>query len=317
VTGQPVRSRTEPARARVLPPTKEVRPTGGIRSEGELKLSDGRTLAYAEWGDLEGRPLLFLHGVPGSRMWIDEDVTRSLHVRLITVDRPGYGRSDLHRGGSLLSWAEDTGALADHLHLPRLAVVAWSMGGPFGLACGAHLGPRVHRLGLLSISHAPIEEEPGGYEALSEEERADVDLAERDPERLVARWELEMDGWQDIVRDPLSVLSSLEGVDAWVMKDVALRKALEAHLREGVRAGPLGMLWEEVMVARPWGFALKDVEVPVRLWHGELDAVPVDRAELIADRVPLAQLTLWPGEGHCGFLRRWDEVLRAMTEDMD
>jgi pimeloyl-ACP methyl ester carboxylesterase len=250
-------------------------------------------------------------------MWIEEDVTRSLHVRLLTTDRPGYGRSDLHRGGSLLSWAEDVEALADHLGVDRLAVVAWSMGGPFGLACAARLGPRVHRLGLLSISHTPIEEEPGGLAGLSEEERADVELAERDPERLVARWELEVDGWRDIVREPLSILSSLNGVDAWVMRDVALRKSLEAHLREGVRPGPLGMLWEEVMVARPWGFALKDVHVPVRLWHGDQDTVPIDRAELIADRVPLAHLTVWPGEGHCGFIRRWDEVLRAMTEDMD
>jgi pimeloyl-ACP methyl ester carboxylesterase len=291
--------------------------TGGIRSGHDLRLPDGRALAFAEWGDPDGRPLLFLHGVPGSRMWIDEDVTRSQHVRLVTVDRPGYGRSDLHRGGSLLSWAEDVEALADHLGLERFSAVAWSMGGPFGLACGARLAPRIHRLGLLSISHTPIEEEPGGLDALTEAERSDVQLAERDPERLVARWELELDGWRDLVREPLTILTSLDGADAWVMKDVALRKSLEAHLREGMRPGPLGMLWEEVMVARPWGFALQDVHVPVRLWHGDQDAVTVDRAEFIAGRLPLAQLTVWPGEGHCGFIRRWDEVLRVMTEDLD
>jgi pimeloyl-ACP methyl ester carboxylesterase len=250
-------------------------------------------------------------------MWIDEDVSRSQHVRLLTVDRPGYGRSDLHRGGTLLSWAEDVEVLADHLGVERFSVVAWSMGGPFGLSCGARLAARIHRLGLLSISHTPIEEEPGGLDALTEAERADVQLAERDPERLVARWELELDGWPDVVREPLSILASLDGVDGWVMKDVALRKSVEAHLREGMRPGPLGMLWEEVMVAGPWGFALRDVHVPVRLWHGDLDTVPLDRAEFIAERVPLAQLTVWPGEGHCGFIRRWDEVLRAMTEDLD
>jgi pimeloyl-ACP methyl ester carboxylesterase len=240
-----------------------------------------------------------------------------LRVRLITVDRPGYGRSDLNRGGSLLSWAEDVGGLADELSLERFGVVAWSMGGAFGLACGARLAPRLTRLGLLSLSHAPLEEEPGGLDALSEEEREQVELARRDPERLIASWELEEDGWQDVLRDPLSVITSLGGADGWLMKDVALRKALEAHIREGVRPGPLGMLWEEVMVARPWGFALRDVAVEVRLWHGADDPVPVDRAELVADRVPLSRLTVWPGEGHCGFIRRWDEVLRAMTEDVD
>jgi pimeloyl-ACP methyl ester carboxylesterase len=240
-----------------------------------------------------------------------------MKVRLITADRPGYGRSDLNRGGSLLSWAGDVEALADEMALERFGIVAWSMGGPFGLACGAHLGPRVTRIGLLSISHTPIEEEPGGLEALSEEEREQVELAKREPERLIARWRLDEDGLQDIARDPLSVLSSLGGADGWVMKDVALRKSLEAHIREGVRPGPLGMLWEEVMVARPWGFALADVEVQVRLWHGEHDPVPVERAEFVAERAPLSRLTVWPGEGHCGFIRRWDEVLTAMTEGVD
>jgi pimeloyl-ACP methyl ester carboxylesterase len=189
------------------------------------------------------------------------------------------------------------------------------MGGPFELACGARLAPRLTRIGPLAISNAPLEEEPGGLEVFSEEEREQVELARRNPERLIASWELEEDGWQDIVQDPLSVLSSLGGVDGWVLKDVALRKALEAHIREGVRPGPLGMLWEEVMVARPWGFALHDVAVDVRLWHGADDPVPRDRAEPVADRLPLSRLTVWPGEGHFGFIRRWDEVLRAMTED--
>jgi pimeloyl-ACP methyl ester carboxylesterase len=75
------------------------------------------------------------------------------------------------------------------------------------------------------------------------------------------------------------------------------------------------MLWEEVMVARPWGFALREVATEVRLWHGAEDPVPLDGAELVADHLPLSRLTVWPGEGHFGFIRRWDEVLRAMTED--
>jgi hypothetical protein len=81
------------------------------------------------------------------------------------------------------------------------------------------------------------------------------------------------------------------------LKDVALRKALEAHFREGMRSGAVGMLWGEVMVARPWGFPLREVATEVRLWHGADDPVPLDRAELVADRLPLSRLTVWPGEG--------------------
>jgi pimeloyl-ACP methyl ester carboxylesterase len=33
-----------------------------------LRLGDGRALGYRIWGDPAGRPLLFLHGTPGSRL---------------------------------------------------------------------------------------------------------------------------------------------------------------------------------------------------------------------------------------------------------
>jgi pimeloyl-ACP methyl ester carboxylesterase len=272
-------------------------------------------LAYAEWGDPEGWPLVFLHGVPGSRLWLDEDVTRSYRVRLITVDRPGYGNSSLHPDGSLLSFADDVGHLADGLGLERFGVASWSMGGPFALACGARLADRLTRVGLLSISHTPIEEEPGGFEALTLEDRDDVDLARKEPARLVARWR-EEDGWREYQRDPTAMFASLGDVDAWVLKDVATRKALEAHIREGLRPGPDGMLWEEVMVIRPWGFRLEDVATEVRLWHGDRDVVPLDRAEFVAQSVPDGHLVIWADEGHCGFIRRWDQVLEDMLEGL-
>jgi hypothetical protein len=57
-----------------------------------IRLADGRALASAEWGDPHGRPVHLFHGRPGSRLPCpDEDTTRTEGVRLVTVDRPGYG----------------------------------------------------------------------------------------------------------------------------------------------------------------------------------------------------------------------------------
>jgi pimeloyl-ACP methyl ester carboxylesterase len=92
-----------------------------------LRLRGGRRLAYAEWGDPAGAPLFFFHAVPGSRLWFDEPATAARGVRLVTADRPGYGRSDLKEGASLISWAEDFEQLGTHLGIDRFAVVAWSM----------------------------------------------------------------------------------------------------------------------------------------------------------------------------------------------
>jgi hypothetical protein len=64
-----------------------------------IRLGDGRALAYAQSGDPRGAPVFFFGGILHSRLWSpDDEATLSAGVRLITVDRPGYGRSDVQPG---------------------------------------------------------------------------------------------------------------------------------------------------------------------------------------------------------------------------
>jgi pimeloyl-ACP methyl ester carboxylesterase len=70
-----------------------------------IRLSDGgRNLGYAEHGDLQGCPLFFFHGQPGNRLFRhpDDMLTSSLGVRLICIDRPGYGLSEFQPNRRLL-----------------------------------------------------------------------------------------------------------------------------------------------------------------------------------------------------------------------
>lgn len=57
--------------------------------------ADGRRLAYAEWGDPDGFPVFYFHGTPGSRLVgaFADEAAQARGFRLISVDRPGYGRS--------------------------------------------------------------------------------------------------------------------------------------------------------------------------------------------------------------------------------
>ncbi len=68
----------------------------GVRyQDGELKLRDGRTLAWRWWGEPDGIPVLRLQGTPGCRLYRHPDpaVQRDLGVRYLLADRPGYGGS--------------------------------------------------------------------------------------------------------------------------------------------------------------------------------------------------------------------------------
>jgi pimeloyl-ACP methyl ester carboxylesterase len=62
-----------------------------------VRTGSGRTLAYAETGDPDGAPVFYFHGLPGSRCDFDrplgQETLEGSGVRLIEVDRPGFGAS--------------------------------------------------------------------------------------------------------------------------------------------------------------------------------------------------------------------------------
>lgn len=84
-------------------------------------MPDGRKLAYTEWGLPDGKPVMYFHGTPGSRIWCpDEEATSTAGVRLIIPDRPGIGRSDPLEGRTLADLPKDVAALADSLDISSL-----------------------------------------------------------------------------------------------------------------------------------------------------------------------------------------------------
>src|SRR2546426_11840898 len=99
-----------------------------------LELEDGRKLAYAEFGPAGGRPVFFLHCSPGSRLQCpDPDAPERLGLRVVTVDRPGYGLSDPSPGRLLTEWPADVAALADQLGIDEFARLGWCWGGHHAL----------------------------------------------------------------------------------------------------------------------------------------------------------------------------------------
>jgi pimeloyl-ACP methyl ester carboxylesterase len=146
-----------------------------------ISLRAGRTLAYAESGDPNGVPLVFLHGWCGSRLTRhpDDSVTASLGVRLITIDRPGVGLSDRRRGRRLLDWPDDVAELMDRLGVDRFGLVGHSGGGPHALACGVRLADRITRLGVV-CGFAPMDR-PGATDGMLADMRRAVPLLGRLP----------------------------------------------------------------------------------------------------------------------------------------
>src|SRR4051794_8186544 len=146
--------------------------------DAAIALRDGRRIAYCEWGDRDGLPIILCHGAPASRLFgPDPDATAQAGVRLITVDRPGYGRSDPRPGRQILDWPADVEELAAAIGVQEFDVLGHSSGGSYALACAYQLPDRVGRVGLIS-SIVPFDEPPP--EPLGDDDDALTRLARQD-----------------------------------------------------------------------------------------------------------------------------------------
>jgi pimeloyl-ACP methyl ester carboxylesterase len=289
-----------------------MRASARPRADATITLADGRTLAYCEWGNPSGSPVLLVHGGPGSRLLCpDEDTTAVAGVRLLTVDRPGYGGSDPRPDPTLLGWADDVQALADRLGLERFAMVGWSAGGGYALACAARMPERISAVGLASCE-GPYDQVPGALEeGMTPAERTLFERIRRDP--VAARGAVAAHvGWY---QDPDTIWEwETPAVDGPVLASPDVRDALTQMFREGARQGVGGLVDDWIALSRPWEFTFADVKAPVVVWQGELDhLVGPAHAHYFSAVLPKATLVLYPQEGHLLLVQHWDEILAAVT----
>ena len=286
-----------------------------VRTEDRLiRLTDGRRLGYAEYGDRRGRPVLFFHGLGTSRLVCPPDQTaaRELGVRLIAVDRPGIGISDPRPGRRLLDWPLDVAQLVDRLGIDRFAVVGWSGGGPYAAACGYRISQRVTAVGMVSAP-APLTGVPAA-DYLRRFDRNAARAAGRAPWMIrLALWHWGRPQRRDPVRFFEQSLADMSAADQAVLAEPVLRGRMIANSAELYRQGGRGMYDEALVLARRWGFDLAELRVPVHIWHGALDAViPLSMASYLARSIPGARVTLYPDDGHHLLYRRWPEILAAL-----
>jgi len=300
-----------------------------VRDDGDgpdpgvtVVLADGRRLGADDVGDPAGTPVVYLHGSPDCRLarHPDDGVATGLGIRLIAVDRPGWGSSDPRPHPSVGAFAADLAGLLDHLGIDRVGLVAWSAGAPSALGAAAVLGDRVTALVTYgAMPPAPAMDDPAVREASGPR------LAMRDAVRDVAGDPAALAELIDasaallVPPPPVDAAVALEHVEetlgarslAEVRSVPGSLDALAASVRTVAATGGRGLAADlAVQFLAPLDVDLAAVTATARFVHGDRDrlAGPAVGAWLAA-QVPGATLDVRADAGHHAIFALWPELL--------
>lgn len=272
-----------------------------------VQTADGQTVAYATVGPASGTPLLAFHGTPGSRLFgrlLDEQA-REHGVRVIVIDRPGFGRSDPDPEFGPAEVPGLVEPVLDALEYSRVGVLGFSGGAPYALGLAAARPGMVRSVDIVSGAVPPPsqDEQPRQLRLLS-------GLARRTPRVLGGL--LRGQSW--LARRRPSIVAA-QYTDPGSAPDPVVQ-AVAAEFLESMTETRSGTIRELRAVGTPWPFDLRAVGQPVRLWHGECDEnVPIDGVERLADRLPNATLRTVEGVDHLQALLQCREEMLEGTGD--
>jgi pimeloyl-ACP methyl ester carboxylesterase len=289
-----------------------------MSSETFVQLPDGAVIAFEQYGDPNGVPVIFCHGWPSSRIMarLTDEPARELSIRIISPDRPGICGSSLQLERKLTDWPRVVERIVEHLGVREFRMLAISGGAPYAYATAVAMPQRVQSIAI--VGGAPPMAELVDAEGLLPLYRWMLALHRTRP-RLLRRLIY-------LVRPVLSLrppmrfrplllkMLMLRPCDAESLRDTEAFEAIFESQRRAWRGSAEGVMVDAQIYAQPWGFAIEDVRVPVRLWHGKEDrAFSVHLAEKIAKRLPNCKARFVDDAGHYSLpIRRIREILEDL-----
>jgi proline iminopeptidase len=252
-----------------------------------------------------GPPIIVLHGGPDfdHAYFLPELDRLADSFRLLYYDQRGRGRSAegvRPEDVTLRSELDDLDRVRSHFGLASAAVLGHSWGGVLAMEYAVRHPERVSRLILMDTGPAS------------------ADDWRRFREELAARRPADRDAMQAIASTDAYARGDLEAEAAYYRIHFRITvqrpdhlELLVARLRSNFTEDGVVLartiehrLYDETSLSAEWDLfpALRALDVPTLVLHGERDFVPVEYAARIAEAVPDARLTVLSGCGHFTYL---------------
>jgi pimeloyl-ACP methyl ester carboxylesterase len=285
----------------------EVERPAGARHVGTVQVRDGRAVGFAEWGDANGAPVVVFHGGPGSRLLAlgCEDAAVDFGLRLVCLERPGFGLSDPAPDRTLIGWADDVVDATRALNIETLTVVGTSAGSAYALACGACLPSLIQRVGVIggvAPPRLPLDDPFG-------------ELVARDRHEAEAAARRHFEAMAADVDASVAEMAARAGPDRAVYSRPDVQERFRETRREAFRNGIDGAVVDLLLVYEPWDFELRDIDVATQWWHGSLD--PIVALQTVREATAGMrdiELTVFENEGHAIGFAHGAEILALLAQ---
>ena len=261
-----------------------------------LTTADGRTVHYIDTGEAGFRPVLFIGGTGTSARAFGmtefmKSMRQQLKLRFITVERNGFGDTPMTPGWGYDDYVAEARAVLDHLGVERFAGVAISGGGPYMAQIAAAMPERLISVHML----AAATERPAG----------DM-LCKLGTEQLTGIMKSQVQNprtWWGFGKD--SPTHQIPG-----FADRAYEEGARAFFVRGQMGDPAPEVAEILRYCGPVA-DISAVKAPAFIYQGTSDPlVTMASAEYWRDHFPnLAEMRVYPGEGHDVQYRHWDQLL--------
>lgn len=286
------------------------------RIDQHIILKDNRKLGLAEYGAIDGYPIVYCHGSQSSRFEIHYDLAFAIEndLRILTIDRPGHGISDFNPKGTILEFANDVKQLTEHLKIDSFSVVGMSAGAPFALGL-AYLFPKNIEKAAVISGFAPYTSDSKKH--LSKEVKTMLSLAKSMPFLLKLLLKVQA---KQLTKKPKKALQGflkiMSAPDQEVLKNESIMYVIETMFKEAFRNGSQGVAYEiSKLLVKDWGFELSKIQVPVTFWQGQKDNnVPYQWAELMKNEIPNASMNTFPDEGHLIIFEHAHEIFTDLKQ---
>lgn len=274
-----------------------ARSNGTVTTEDNpnfIQVVNNQRVAYAEYGDPEGTPVVFLHGTPGSRLlarlYADDALEQG--VRVLSFDRPGYGRSPPWRDRSIGGSEKIVPVLLNDVDAENAGLIAFSGGSRHAARIAATNDDRITGVDFVSGATPP---------ALSDRrpplQRLLGTMAMSVPPilRLLLRGQV----WLADRRDPEFIVRQYTSTTARGEISSGNRELVRDDFIEALASQRTGTIAEFRDNVSEWSIDLTEIDIPIRFWHGTEDTnVPIEDARQSAAAIPTAELREVPDTDH-------------------